>query len=286
MVTIAAAAPLISGGSAFGDVPPPMSPSSQATTEPASTPVADVQPTKSPDDPTGGAYTTPTLLFVPAAAVPAWTVRAIVSLDVQGPTAPDRLASGTSVGIAPGLGGEIGLPAGFTFGAGTNWVGGDTSPMPVSAGISPYLQLRLHLLGDGDGHGFQLGTSATYKFVGFDGDPGEMELAFSAQYRHRLFEVGLQGVVGKDFASTDADGEIHGYALYRVIPQLGIGAAGQARVAIVSQPGETTYDILSGAIASLTLGRWQVAALGGESTIGLDPGHVGAFGELFATARF
>src|ERR1700722_8804802 len=83
-------------------------------------------------DPTGGAYTTPTLLFVPAAAVPAGTVRVITSLDMQGPTAEDRLASGTSLGFQPGLGGEVGLPAGFTIGAGTNWAGGDTSPTPLS----------------------------------------------------------------------------------------------------------------------------------------------------------
>jgi hypothetical protein len=38
-----------------------------------------------PVDPTGGAYTTPTLLFIPAGAVPAWNVRAIVSTDVQSP---------------------------------------------------------------------------------------------------------------------------------------------------------------------------------------------------------
>lgn len=237
-------------------------------------------------DPTGGAYTTPTLLFTPAAAVPTWTVRAIASLDMQGPTAPDRLASGTRFGLQPGLGGEIGLPAGFTFGAGTMWVGGDTSPTPISGGISPYLQARFHILGDRDGKGFQLGTSLTYKFVGFQGDPGEMELAFSGQYRERHYELALECVIGKDYATTDADSEFHAYALYRVISQLGIGAATQVRIALVSQPGETTYDVISGGIASLTLDRWQIAALGGESTVGLNQGQVGALGEIFATARF
>jgi len=122
--------------------------------------------------------------------------------------------------------------------------------------------------------------------VGFQGDPGEMEFAISGQYRRRNFEVGLQGVIGKDFATTDADSEIHAYALYRFIPQLGLGAASQVRLAIVSQPGETTYDVIGGAIASLTLGRWQVAGLGGVSTIGLNQGQVGALGEVFATVRF
>jgi hypothetical protein len=242
-------------------------------------------------DPTGGAYTTPTLLFIPAAAVPVWNVRVIASLDMQGPTPPDRLASGTSssgaaIGFLPGVGGELGLPAGFTVAAGTAWVGGDVSPTPVSGGISPYFQVRYHIVGDTDGRGFQLGTSLTYKFVGFQGDPGEMELAFSGQYRHRRYELGLQAVIGKDFATTDADGEAHAYALYRPIPQLGIGAATQVRVAIVSQPGESTYDVISGGIASLTLGRWQLGALAGESTVNLNQGQVGALGEVFGTARF
>ncbi len=241
-----------------------------------------------PDDPTGGAYTTPTLLFTPAGAVPTWNVRVITSLDVQGPTVQDRLASSTSVGFQPGIGGELGLPGGFTLGAGTNWVGGNVSPAPVGDGLSPYFQLRYHILGDNvDGRGFQLGTSATYKFVGFDGDPGEMEIAVSAQYRHRYFEVGLQGVIGKDFATTDADGEFHAYAAYRPIPQLALGGAAQIRIAIVSQPTDpSSYDVISGAIASLTLGRWQLGLLGGESTVGLAQGQLGALGEIFATARF
>jgi hypothetical protein len=257
-----------------------------------------------PDDPTGGAYTTPTLLFIPAAAVPTWNVRIITSLDVQGPTAPDRLALGSpspnglsSVGFQPGIAGELGLPAGFTFGTGTNWVGGDPNAMPNAfGGLSPYFQLRLHVYGNGDGRGFQLGTSATYKFVGFGGngpgnpqDPGEIEFAASAQYRQRFYEVGLQGVIGKDFATTDADSEIHGYFVIRPIPQLALGAATQIRIGLVAQPDEPPADFISGAIASVTLGRWQIAGLGGESTVGLNNDtqiRVGALGELFGTARF
>jgi hypothetical protein len=236
-----------------------------------------------PEDPTGGAYTSPTLLFIPAGAVPVWNVRMILSSELQGP-------SDVHAGFRPGGGAELGLPAGFTIGAGTNWVGGDINPntgnTDFNLGISPYFQARFHVLGDSNGQGFQLGTSATYKFVGFEGDPGETELALSAQYRRTRYELGLQAVIGKDFGSTDADAEVHTYALYRVIPQLGLGAAGQARYGIVSQPGESTYDVVGGAMASLTLGRYQVGALAGGSTIGLAQGRAGALGQLFATARY
>lgn len=276
-------------GQSFADPPDsnvgaPASDQSTGTAVPVVSP--DAMPRTQENDPTGGAYTTPTLLFIPAAAVPVWNVRVIASLDVQGPTGTDRLAHGTSVGFQPGIGGELGLPAGFTFGAGTTWVGGDVSPAPVSDGLSPYFQLRYHILGDTNGQGFQLGTSVTYKFVGFDGDPGEMELAVSAQYRRARYEVGLQAVVGKDFGSEDADGELHAYALYRPLKELGIGAAGQVRYGFVAEPDESKYDVVAGALASLTLGRWQIAGLGGVSTIGLDQGHAGALGELFATVRF
>jgi hypothetical protein len=240
-----------------------------------------------PDDPTGGAYTSPTLLFTPAAAVPVWTVRAIASLDMQGPVAADRLATSSgSLGFMPGLGGEVGLPLGFTVAAGTNWVGGDVSPTPISGGLSPYVQARKQLYGDPSGKGFLLGTSLTYKFVGFQGDPGEMELAVSAQYRRPRYELGLQAVGGKDFATTSSDLEAKGYALYRVIPQLGVGAAGQARYGVVSQPGQSTYDVVSGGMTSVTISRWQLGALGGVTTIGLNQGQVGGLGEVFGSARF
>jgi hypothetical protein len=235
------------------------------------------------DDPTGGSYTSPTLLFIPAGALPVWNARVIASTELQGP-------SDVHAGFRPGLGAELGLPLGVTIGAGTNWVGGDINPdtgrTDFNLGLSPYVQARLHLVGDASGQGFQLGTSATYKFVGFEGDPGEMELALSAQYRMPRYEVGIQAVGGKDFASTDADVEGHAYALYRVIPQFGVGAAGQMRVAVVSQPGENTYDAMGGAICSLTLGAYQVGALAGTSTLGLAQGQFGALGQVFGTARF
>ncbi len=258
-----------------------------------------------PANPTGGAYTTPTLLFIPAGAVPVWNARVIASIDMQGPTAPDRLAIGATaggnakLGLQPGLAAEIGLPAGFTLGAGTNWVGGDNAGPNVLAGLSPYFQLRYHILGDRDGRGFQLGASATYKFVGFgtngasqpSQDPGEIELAVSGQYRQRHYEVGVQVVVGKDFATTDADGELHAYAVLRPIPEVALGVASQLRAGLVSQPGEPPADVISGGIASVTLGRWQIGALAGESTVGLGlpttvKVQVGGLGEMFGTARF
>jgi hypothetical protein len=240
------------------------------------------------DDPTGGAYTSPTLLFIPAGAVPVWNVRVTLSSEFQSPYDTADAPSPDS-GIRPGLGVELGLPLGITIGAGTNWVGGDVNTAghkDFNLGLSPFFQARLHIWGDSSGKGFQLGTSATYKFVGFEGDPGEIELAVSGQYRADRFEAGLQAVIGKDFATTDADAEAHAYALVRVIPQLGLGVAGQVRDGVVIQPGETAYDVVGGAIASLTLGRYQVGGLFGASTIGLNQGQFGALGQIFASARF
>jgi hypothetical protein len=293
------------GGIEVEPLPPPRidAPPGPDTIAPKPSPLARETP---PNDPTGGAYTTPTLLFIPAGAVPTWNVRVIASLDMQGPAPASRLGVGmgsgstplSAVGFQPGIGGELGLPLGFTLGAGTEWVGGDQVPAcgtsgtqkcPASAGLSPYFQLRFHILGDKDGKGWQLGASATYKFVGFQGDPGEVEIAVSTQYRQRWVELGLQAVIGKDFATTDSDGEVHTYVVVRPVPELALGVAGQFRYGLVSQPGETREDVTSGAIASLTLGRWQIGALGGESTIGLSGTpqiRAGGLGEMFGTARF
>jgi hypothetical protein len=168
-----------------------------------------------------------------------------------------------------------------------------------SQGLSPYAQARLHILGRQDGLGWQLGTSATYKFVGFQGDPGEVELALSLQYRRLRYEVGLQGVIGQDFGDSDNhDGEVHGYAVYRVIPELALGVAGQGRFAIsppaASDPDAppADNDLIGGIIASLTLSRFQIGALGGVSTVGITPSRPtalatpGGLGQLFASARF
>ena len=233
-------------------------------------------------DPTGGAYTSPTLLFIPAAAVPAWTFRVIASTEVQSPADVDAK-------LRPGLGAQLGLPGGVTLGAGTAWVGGDvdaTGKTDFNLGLSPYGQARVNIVGKPDGRGFLLGASATYKFVGFEGDPGEIQLQSRASTVAATTQLGLQVVIGKDFATTDADGEAHAYAVYRPIPQLALGAAGQARRALVWQPGEPTYDVVGGGIASLTLGRFQVGALGGASTLGLNEGQAGGLGQLFVSAHF
>jgi hypothetical protein len=239
-------------------------------------------------DPTGGAYTSPTLLFIPAGAVPAWNVRATAQSEFQTPSAT-AANPGPDSGIRPGAGIEVGLPFGFTVAAGTNWVGGDVNASgqkDFGLGLSPFFQARLHLYGDANGRGVQLGTSVTYKFVGFEGDPGEMEFAFSAQYRRLHWEAGVQGVLGKDFQTTSADGEVHAYAVYRVIPQLALGAAGQVRDGLVSQPGAVAYDVIGGGIASFTINRYQIGGLFGASTLGLDQGQFGALGQVFASARF
>ena len=154
-------------------------------------------------------------------------------------------------------------------------MGGDINPSTgntdFNLGISPYLQARLHLYGDADGRGLQLGTAAVYKFVGFEGDPGEVELAVSAQYRQRLYELGLQGNLGQDFGdSSNHDGEVHAYALVRPIPQLGLGGAGQVRIAIAPPVGDPNaapshYDVVGGGMASVTLSKYQLAALAGVS---------------------
>jgi hypothetical protein len=239
-------------------------------------------------DPTGGAYTSPTLLFIPAGAVPAWNVRVTALSEFQSPYQSAPGANPDS-GIRPGLGLEVGLPLRFTVSAGTNWVGGDVNASgktDFNLGLSPFFQARFQIYGDKSGQGLQLGTSLTYKFVGFEGDPGEMELAVSAMYRGTHAEAGLQAVMGKDFATTDADAEAHAYAIYRVIPQLGLGVAGQVRDGVVIQPGETAYDVVGGAIVSLTISRYQLGGLFGASTIGLNQGQFGALGQLFASARF
>jgi hypothetical protein len=295
----AAGAALFATSVASADEPPSTPPTTTASTDPAAPPAATPTPTTDnghpvqervpTDDPTGGAYTSPTMLFIPAGAMPVWNVRVTASSEFQTPS-ESTAGANPDAAIRPGLGVELGLPLGFAVAAGTNWVGGDVNPdtgaKDFNLGISPFAQLRYHILGDASGMGFQLGTSFTYKKVGFEGDPGEGELAISAQYRRSKWEAGLQAVAGKDFATTSMDVEGHAYALYRVIPQLGLGAAGQFRDGVVVQDGDKTWDAVGGGIASLTLGRYHLGALAGPTTLGLDPGHVGALGQIFGSARF
>jgi len=117
-----------------------------------------------------------------------------------------------------------------------------------------------------------------------------MEWAVQSQYRKLSYEAGIEAVIGKDFATVASDGEVHAYAVYRPVPSLAVGAASQLRFAIVQPPGgpQPFGDVIGGAIASYTRGRWQLGALAGESTVGLAVGstvHAGALGEIFGTAR-
>jgi hypothetical protein len=73
------------------------------------------------DDPTGGAFSSPTLLFIPAAALPAWNVRVTLLSEFQSPYQTTD-APRPDAGIRPGGSVELGLPAGFVIAAGTNWV--------------------------------------------------------------------------------------------------------------------------------------------------------------------
>jgi hypothetical protein len=235
------------------------------------------------EDPTGGAYSPPTQLFVPAGALPAWRVRAVLSAELQSPSA-------LHAGFRPGVAGEVGLPGGVALAAGTSWVGSDVNPetgrSDFNLGLSPFVRARIRLAGSDNGLGWQLGTSVTYKFVGFEGDPGESELAISLAYRQMRYELGFQGVAGKDFGSVAADTEGHAYAVYRVIPNVAVGAAGQFRQALVSAPEDSKYDVLGGAIATVVIDRYMLGLLAGVSSLGLTQGHVGAVGQLFVSAPF
>ena len=240
-----------------------------------------------PADPTGGAYTTPTLLFIPAGALPAWNVRVITAVDVQGPTPPDRLAVGNGrSALDQAWEARIGLPAGFTLGAGTSWVGGHEPNAPERSRPVLISRLAIHIRRSRRRARLSTGDVSDLQVCRVSGRSRRTGGRVLWPVPGKVLRGGLQPDYRKDFATTDADGEIHAYALYRVIPQLGLGGAGQVRIGLVSQPGEITYDVVGGAMASLTMGVWQIAGLVGASTLGLNQGQVGGFGEAFATVRF
>ncbi|MFO0660958.1 MAG: hypothetical protein U0165_14170 [Polyangiaceae bacterium] len=235
-------------------------------------------------DRTGGAFVAPTLLFTPAAAVPAWTARVIGGAEIQ----PN---SGVYDVARPLLSGEVGLGRGFTVGAGTRWVGGDNAT--ATDGLTPFAQARYQLFGNTNGSGWVGGVSLTYKQIGFKGAEPELEGSFSIQHRAKMFEIGAQATVGqalKDGGEHDLEARL--LALYRFIPELGIGAAGQIRGDIgeeeqeANRPtGKRDFDAVGGAIASATYGRWQLAALGGMSTLGLR-NKASPITQIFAGAQF
>jgi hypothetical protein len=233
-------------------------------------------------DPTGGAHASPTLLFTPAAAVPQWVGRVVAGGEFQP-------KSGAYDAARPLMSGEVGLGYGLTVGVGTRWVGGDNST--ASDGLTPFAQIRYQLFGAPSGRGLQGGVALTYKQIGFRGTEPELEGSFSLEYRAREFELGAQATLGqsvKEGGEHDVEGRL--LALYRIIPEIAIGAAGQVRGDIAAEeeaprPGKNDFDAVGGALVSGTYGRWQIAGLGGMSTLGLKD-KAGGIVQLFAGAQF
>jgi hypothetical protein len=220
-------------------------------------------------DPTGGAYTSPTPLFTPAAALPVWMPRLTVGVDLQ--------TAGNLSAARPLINAEVGLPAGFTLGAGTQWVGGDRSAIDS---ITPYAQLRYQIFGNANGVGWLGGASVTYKRIGYLGGENEIEASFSTQYRTSRYEVGAQATLGQslqDAGEHDVEGRL--YAAVRLVPALALGISGQVRGDIGDESaaieiarraaGRSEFDFIGGATASYTFSRWQLGALVGASTLGL-----------------
>lgn len=219
-------------------------------------------------DPTGGAYTVPTTLFVPAAALPSLMPRVTVGADIQ--------TAGRLSPVRPYLNAELGLPAGFTIAAGTQFLGGD--PPRAGDAITPYAQVRYQIFGRADGMGLLGGASLTYKRIGYLGGENELEAAFSLQYRAARYEVGVQGTFGQSLQEGeehDIEGRV--YAAYRVIPSLAIGVSGQVRGDIGEEEdeaarlamGRNELDFTGGGIVSYTISRWQFGALVGATNLGL-----------------
>jgi hypothetical protein len=236
-------------------------------------------------DPTGGAYTSPTLLFTSAAALPPLNVRVTTGVDLQSP-------SDAFYGVRPLLNAELGLPARFTLAGGTSWVGGDT--LSAADGFSPFAQVRYQIFGAADGLGALGGASLTYKRVGYRGGENELEASFSFQYRRPRFEFGAQGVFGQSLEEGEEhDLEARVYGAFRVVPSLAVGLSAQLRGDIgeeeeeraAARAGRSEFDLIGGAMASFTSGRWQAGALVGASTIGLYE-RAGFLAQLFGSARF
>jgi hypothetical protein len=238
------------------------------------------------DDPTGGAYTPPTTLFIPAAALPTLNVRVSIGAFVQ--------PVGSFDAVRPTVAAELGLGRGFTIALGSNWFGGDVAN--TVDGMTPYAQVRYQLFGARDGMGWQGGVSLTGKRVGWHNGDAELEASFSAQYRARRWEVGAQGTFGQSLVDGEEhDLEARVYAAWRVVPSFAVGLSAQLRVdvgnespaleAMLRARGLAEADLIAGAMASYTYERWQVGALAGASTIGLYE-NVGFIGQGFGSVRF
>ena len=237
-------------------------------------------------DPTGGAYTPPTTLFVPAAALPSLNVRMTVGAYVQ--------PSGSFDAVRPMVNAELGLGRGFTLGVGTTWFGGD-SPNTVD-GLTPYAQVRYQLFGRRDGMGWQGGVALTGKRVGWHNGDVEAEASFSLHYRAPRWEAGAQGTFGQSLVDgAEHDLEARAFAAWRPTPALALGVAAQLRVdvgnespeleAMLRARGLAEADLIGGATASYTFERWQLGMLLGVSTVGLYE-SAGFIGQGFGSVRF
>ncbi|MBL8604096.1 MAG: hypothetical protein JNK72_19365 [Myxococcales bacterium] len=248
-------------------------------------------------DPTGGAYTAPTALFIPAAALPTLNTRARAGLDVQ--------PGGSFAAARPFLDVELGLGRGFTVAAGTLWVGGDP-PSPADA-LSPYGQLRYQFLGQGRGTGLLGGASLSVKANGFRGGAPEVEASVSMHLRATRYELGLQGTFGQGLDDRgEHDLEARFFAAWRVAPSLALGVSTQFRFEAGTGAAETARearcgaddrlagcysegDLTAGATAGYTAGRYQLTALVGGSSIGLARFNtfvMGFYSQLAGSVRF
>ncbi|MFI5298373.1 MAG: hypothetical protein ACHREM_09765 [Polyangiales bacterium] len=222
----------------------------------------------------------PTLLVTPAGALPTYGARVTVGTDYAAPR-------GSVDALRPVGAFEIGLGKGFTIGAGTQWIGGDTGT--GSDGLSPYAQVRLQLFGAPDGEGWVGGAAIRYKQVGFGGAEKETEASFATRYRRNAIELGLEGVFGQSMKDAgEHDVEARAYGVVRPLSFLAVGLTGQARTSI----GETdansparTWDLTGGGIVSAVFDTMQVGVLAGATTLNLASG-VGATGQAFAAYRF
>jgi hypothetical protein len=239
------------------------------------------------------------VLFTPAAALPAWNVRARLGVELQPAAASVPFAR-------PVLDLELGLPAGFTLVAGLNRVG--ATPAPDRAGDNPgaYGQLRWQFLGRGRTQGFFGGVAVAVKSGDYRGTNPEVQTSVALQYRGARVEVGLEGAFGQVLDGAGSSAEARVFAAYRVMPNLALGVAGQLRGEIGEDDDERArearcaadprgagctvdLDVIVGATASYTWERWQLGVLVGASTVGIarfDQFNAGFYGQATGAVRF
>jgi hypothetical protein len=217
-------------------------------------------------DPTGGAYTSPTPLFTPAAALPAWMPRLTLGADVQ--------PAGRLDPVRPFFTAELGLGRGFTVAAGTQWLGGE--PPRLGDAIAPFAQVRYQLAGRADGLGWLASAAVTYKRVGYLGGENMAEASASLQYRARFVEAGVQGAFGQSLSDAGVRNlEARAYAALRPVAALALGVSAQVRGDVGDDEapdevqGRNDIDFVAGGTVSVTVSRWQFGALVGATSLGL-----------------